>query len=306
MSSIEKALPRGYLLESYRIEQVLGAGGFSVVYLAFHVPTRRKVVIKEYFPEGMTDRLPGGRVVPDPERLTPFKQGLVLFFNEGAALGKVRHPNVVQVSNFFRANQTAYMVSDFDEGRDLRWYIKRSNGQLGPRFLYAVFPPILGGLRELHVHEFLHLDIKPANILLRTAGGPLLLDLGAVQSVRPDSRINGLRTLTRGFAPMEQYKDGNIGPWSDLYALGATMHACIVGKPPPAAHERAEGDRYTPLMRTHHRKYPRGLLEAIDWSLELDYRKRPQDVDAFARLMLRAAPSGWAGAAMDWGAGERS
>jgi len=289
MPDIQQALGRGYLLDGYRIEKLIGGGGFSFVYLAYHIKTRGKVVIKEYFPHEMSKRLPGGRVVPvSEEKNVSFQIGLKRFFSEGMALSKLKHPNIVNVSNFFRANRTAFMVMDFEQGKDLRWYIKRSKGKLSEKFILSVFPPILGGLRELHLHHFLHLDIKPANILLRTSGAPLLLDFGAVQQIEPGTRYKGVQTLTHGFAPPEQYDSGVMGPWSDLYSLGMTMRYCITGKPPVPSPDRMKKDTLPKLSRSFSRRYSKSLLQAIDWAAELDYERRPRSVDIFLEALSGA------------------
>lgn len=282
MPDREQALSRGYILEGYRIERLIGGGGFSFVYLAYHIKTKVKVVIKEYFPHELVGRMPGGRIFPvSDDGKSSFQAGLKRFFAEGMALSKLKHSNIVNVSNFFRANDTVFMVMDFEQGRDLRWYIKRSKGRLSEKFLLSVFPPVLGGLKELHAYDFLHLDIKPANILLRASGTPLLLDFGAVQQIKPGTRYKGVQTLTHGFAPPEQYGSGIMGPWSDIYSLSMTMRFCITGKAPIPSTERLQKDNQVPLSKSHARKYNKELLQAIDWASELDHERRPPSADAF-------------------------
>lgn len=284
-------LSKGYLIEGYRIERLLGGGGFSLVYLASQIKNKQTVVIKEYFPSDLVDRLPGGKVVPhDDEKLKSYRLGIKRFFNEAIALSKLEHPNIVHVQNFFRYNDTVYYVMNYERGRDIRWFIKRSAGRLGNEFMWKVFPQVALGLRELHKNGFLHLDIKPANILLRAGGKPLLLDFGAVQPLVKGSRFKGVQTLTHGFAAPEQYRNGAMGPWSDIYALGATMYGCITGEPPPPALERLDNDTIKPLSKTHARKYAKPLLTAIEWAIQLDYNYRPQDVDSFLKLALDGAP----------------
>jgi len=279
-------------MEGYRIEKPIGGGGFSLVYLAVHIQTKAKVVIKEYFPADMCTRIPGGKVTPRSEKQErPFQVGIKRFFSEGMALAKLNHSNIVNVSNFFRTNSTVYMVMDYQRGRDLRWFIKRYRGRLSEQFLLTVFPKVLLGLNELHTHNFLHLDIKPPNILLRTGGEPLLLDFGAVQQTEPGMRYKGVQTLTHGFAPIEQYEEGEMGPWSDIYAIGATMYATITGKAPPPSGERRKNDKLVPITKSHARKYSKSLLQAIDWSLTLDYKQRPQTVEAFSDQLLEAVSS---------------
>ncbi len=280
MPDLDQSLKRGYLLEGYRVEKVIGGGGFSFVYLAYHIKTQSKVVIKEYFPHELVIRIPGGRIRPRSDvARNHFQLGMKRFFSEGMALAKLKHPNIINVSNFFRANDTVFMVMDFEEGRDLRYFIKKARGKLSEKFMLGVFPPIMSGLKELHDRHFLHLDIKPANILLRASGVPLLLDFGAVQQVEPGSSYHGVQTLTHGYAAPEQYSESGMGPWCDIYSLGMTMRICITGKGPPSSPERLEKDTLQPLTRTLSRKYSRSLLEAIDWATELDQEKRARTID---------------------------
>lgn len=286
MPDLNQSLKRGYLLDGYRVERVIGGGGFSFVYLAYQIKTQHKVVIKEYFPHELVERMPGGRIRPKSDVARHhFQLGLKRFFSEGMALAKLKHPNIINVSNFFRANDTVFMVMDFEEGRDLRHFIKKSRGRLSEQFMLMVFPPIMKGLKELHDNRFLHLDIKPANILLRTSGEPLLLDFGAVQQVDPGSTYQGVQTLTHGYAPPEQYSESEMGPWCDVYSLGMTMRICITGKSPPSSPERLEKETLQPVSRTLSRKYSRCLLEAIDWATALDQRRRPQTIEELRLAM---------------------
>jgi serine/threonine protein kinase len=277
---ITNALPAGYLLHQYRIAKTLGGGGFSIVYLAHDTRSGLPVVIKEYLPGKQATRV-GGETVESLSAgsHTTFNTGMKRFFDEAAALAKVHHPNIVRVTDFFRENNTVYMVMQYEEGRDLRFYIKRHNGRLSERFIRTVFPQLLAGLRELHNHRILHLDIKPANVYLRPGGSPLLLDFGAAQPASIDKRAAGAHTLTRGFAPIEQHTRGHLGPWTDLYAIGATMYACLCGKAPPPAINRAEKDNLKPAVRQFAGRYTRALLEAVDWCLQMDQLARPQKVD---------------------------
>lgn len=287
MPDPNKALPRGYIIEGYRIEKVIGGGGFSFVYLAYHIRTKLKVVIKEYFPHDLVDRMPGGRIFPSPDSSRmPFQLGMKRFFSEGMALAQLKHANIIGVSNFFRSSGTVFMVMDFEQGRDLRYFIKRSKGRLSEAFVLSIFPPILSGLSTLHAHDFLHLDIKPANILLRATGVPVLLDFGAVQKIQPGTRLRGVQTLTHGYAPPEQYEEGEMGPWSDLYSLGMTMRTCITGKHPPASLDRRKKDTITPVRKSHSRKFAKNVLSAIDWATQLDHRERPQEVAPFLKLLV--------------------
>jgi serine/threonine protein kinase len=280
------ALPANYLLSHYRIDKPIGGGGFSVVYLARDEKSGESVAIKEYLPSNQAHRAAEARVEPlSDEMASPYRQGIKRFFDEAAVLAKVNHPNIVRVVNFFRANNTVYMVMRYEHGRDLRWYIKRKDGRLGENVLRAVFPPLLLGLREVHNVNLLHLDIKPANIFLRPGGNPLLLDFGAARQAGIGERQAGPYTLTLGFAPIEQHLGGHVGPWSDIYAIGASMWSCISGRPPPAATERRTKDTYKPATRQYARHYSHQLLEAIDWCLQFNQLDRPQTVQTLLDFM---------------------
>lgn len=278
-SKIQNALPAGYVLRQYRIVRTLSAGGFSIVYLADDVERDQRVVIKEYLPSSQARRAEDASVESlSAETDSPFRQGIKRFFDEAAALAKINHPSVVRVLDFFRHNNTVYLVMRHEKGTDLSWYIKRRGGGLSEKFLRTVFPPLLLGLRELHAHNMLHLDIKPSNIFLRPGGKPLLLDFGAAQPAYRDNRALGAHTLTLGYAPIEQHRRGHLGPWTDLYAIGASMWTCISGKSPPAATDRAERDRLRPPARAYAGRYSAQLLELIDWCLKMDQIDRPQTV----------------------------
>jgi serine/threonine protein kinase len=250
------------------------------VYLAEDTRAGHKVVIKEYLPSNQAKRAEDESVQSlSAETVSTFRQGMKRFFDEAATLAKINHPNIVRVTDFFRENNTVYMVMAYEEGKDLRDYIKRHGGRLSEKFLRTVFPPLLEGLRELHRAELLHLDIKPSNIYLRPGGRPLLLDFGAAQAAFHGDKPLGPHTLTLGFAPLEQHRRGHVGPWTDLYAVGATMWACLSGRAPPPAPKRAEKDTLKPAVRQFAGRYSRELLEAIDWCLQLNQLERPQRVD---------------------------
>lgn len=285
---IQHALPAGYALHQYRIDRTLGGGGFSIVYLAHDMQNQKPVVIKEYLPSTQARRSGESVESISAETNSTFKQGIKRFFEEAAALAKINHPNIVRVIDFFRDNNTVYLVMNYEDGKDLRWYIKRHGGKLSEKFIRTVFPQLLLGLRELHSNNLLHLDIKPANIFLRPGGKPLLLDFGAAQPAYREGKATGAHTLTMGYAPVEQHRRGHLGPWTDLYALGASMWTCMSGKAPVASIDRAERDTYKPAARAFARRYSRELLETVDWCLKMDQLERPQTaqqlLDAFAKM----------------------
>ena len=279
-------LPPGYQLEHYRIERQLSLGGFSIVYLAYD-DNGAPVAIKEYLPNSLALRKEG-YVLPTiaEDHLAAFRYGMKCFFEEGRALAGLSHPNVVRVLNFFRANETVYMVMRYERGRTMQEYIQKHRGLIRESFLRGVFARLLNGLREVHTQKLLHLDIKPSNIYLRTDGTPVLLDFGAArQTLISDTPI--LKPMyTPGFASPEQYNHRELlGPWSDIYSVGASMYACLAGGPPQAADARLSQDQVVPAVKRWVGKYSPHLLQTIDWCMRLDHLARPQSVFALQKVL---------------------
>jgi len=272
-------LPPGHQLDQYRIERQLSLGGFSIVYLAVG-QNGETVAIKEYLPHALALRTEGA-VVPSiaEENLATFNYGMKCFFEEGRALAGLNHPNVVRVQNFFRANRTVYMVMRYEEGCTLHEYMQRNKGVLREYFLRTVFSRLLNGLREVHTRKLLHLDIKPANIYLHMDGSPVLLDFGAARQalVRDAPFLKPM--YTPGYASPEQYGQRELlGPWSDIYSVGASMYACLAGSAPPAADQRMKRDQFVPAVQRWANRYSIHFLDTIDWCLKLDHMERPQSV----------------------------
>src|SRR5882672_10310083 len=180
-SQANQALPEGTRLDKYRIVRTLAAGGFSIVYLA-HDDNDTPVVIKEYLPAGLALRSDAAQPPKIAAADLPrFRYGMKSFFEEGRALAGLQHPNVVRVLNFFRANETVYLVMRYERGRTLQEHIHARRGTIKERFIRHVFTLLLNGLREVHSNKLLHLDIKPANIYIRNDSTPVLIDFGAAR-----------------------------------------------------------------------------------------------------------------------------
>ena len=282
MSAFHKnALRVGYHLAEYTIESVLGHGGFGITYLARDTTLGALVAIKEYLPHEIANRDDKTAVLPQPTRdaVRDYHSGLKNFVKEARALARFKHPNIVRVLRFLEANGTAYMVMEYEEGQSLADYLKREGPKLDELTLLKVFIPILNGLHAVHEAEMLHLDIKPENIYLRKDGSPMLIDFG---SARQGSMHMQKVALTHGYAPMEQYPDkGAPGPWTDVYAVGASMYRCVTGKKPDDALERYQAilkyqvDPLMPAVKTRN-NYRRQVLECIDWAMQVYPRDRPQ------------------------------
>ena len=286
-SQANQPLPEGFKLEKYRILRLLASGGFSFVYLA-HDENETPVAIKEYLPATLALRTSDGPapVVPE-ENLAAFRYGLKCFFEEGRALATLSHPNVVRVNNFFRANETVYLVMRYERGRTLQEHIHKKSGAIKEVWLCNTFVQLLNGLREVHSNKLLHLDIKPGNIYVRNDGNPVLIDFGAA---RQTLTVDGLKLppmYTPGFASLEHHRErAKLGPWSDIYSIGASMYACLAGGGPPVATQRLEKDKLTSARKGWAGKYSVDLLDTIDWCLRLDHLERPQSVLALQKALL--------------------
>jgi len=280
------ALPAGYKLQDYEITKVLSSGGFSFVYLA-RDKDRNVVAIKEYLPTSLALRDTSATVVPNAEDIALFRHGLKSFFDEGLALAKIEHKNIVRVINFFRANETVYMVMQYERGKSLQAYILDQAEPVSETFIRRVFSELSNGLREVHTQKLLHLDIKPANIYIRLDGSPVLLDFGSSRQALSDTKKNISPSYTPGFASPEQYFDRKLlGPWSDIYSIGATMYSCLTRTSPQAANLRIKNDHLIPAVKIGKDHYSQDLLEIIDSCLNLDYLKRPQSVFSLQKALL--------------------
>jgi len=279
-------LPAGFQLDEYCIEHQLSLGGFSIVYVASDGQGKR-VAIKEYLPNTLALRGEGETApVISEEHLPAFRYGMKCFFEEGRALAGLSHPNVIRVLNFFRANDTVYMVMEYEQGHTLQELIQKNRTSVTENFIRNVFTKMLNGLREVHSHRLLHLDLKPSNIYMRNNHVPVLIDFGAArQTLACDTPM--LKPMyTPGFASPEHYSQRELlGPWSDIYSVGASMYACLSASTPVPADSRLLKDELKPAMVLWQGKYSDQLLETIDWCMCLNHRYRPQSVFALQKAL---------------------
>ena len=290
-------LPEGHEVEGYRIVKKISSGGFSIVYLA-RDEFDRPVAIKEYLPSSLALRR-HGELVPTivESNLPTFRIGLKCFFEEGRALARILHPNVVRVVNFFRANETVYMVMLYEQGRTLQEQILkyRDRGEkklLGERFIRLVFTQVMNGLREVHTNKLLHLDLKPANLYLRRDASPILLDFGAARQTLTADTGKLFPMYTPGFAAPELYaKHALLGPWTDIYGIGASIFASMSGHAPQPADARVVNDKMVGKIRELSHSYSQELLGVVEWCLKLDVLERPQSVFALQKALLDRVPT---------------
>ncbi|MFM9940576.1 MAG: protein kinase domain-containing protein [Hyphomicrobiaceae bacterium] len=299
MAAVEmaQALPPGTgIAGRWRIERLIGAGGFGLTYEASEfsrngAPVR--VALKEYMPRGMCARdiSTGSITVLPGEHAAHFRGGLASFKKEANALARLDHPSIVRVRGLGEANGTAYMALEFVEGVTLGQWLEGLGHKPSQVDLDRLLRPILDALIQVHSTQTLHRDLKPDNIMLRADGTPVLIDFGAVKALtrsETDERTATLNFLTEGYAAPEQHVQGGealLGPWTDIYAVGAMVYRMLTGRLPPNADFRGIDDTYVPLT-----SLPRHVLSsnwrpeflaAIDKALRLKRADRHQSVVEF-------------------------
>ena len=241
------------LQDKYLVGRALGQGGFGITYLGWNRYLDTKVAIKEYYPSVFVDRNTAHdtTVTCRTEQMEEyFTENRVRFLREAKVLAKLKEvPQIVSILDFFEANNTAYIVMEYLQGYDLKAYIRKKGGCLSPTQTFNIMRPVMAALAQVHEAGLVHRDISPDNIMLQYDGSVKLMDFGAVRSVHNAAVDKELTEATQaivkhGFAPMEQYSStGAIGPWTDEYALCATMYYCMTGKVPQNVHDRLEEDK---------------------------------------------------------------
>ena len=294
MSKLKPAsLPPDTVIGGYRVVRKISAGGFGVVYLAVD-KEGQQVAVKEYLPSALTMR-DAGALVPQvaPEKLSLYRLGLKSFFEDGRSLAQISHPSVVSVLNFFRQNETVYMVMNYLEGATLQDFIVTARDLKKQKVfrestIRSLFDEILRGLRIVHQHKMLHLDLKPANIFITNDNKAVMLDFGAAREVL-NKEGNFTRPMyTPGFAAPEMYRrDSTMGPWTDIYAIGACIYSCMQGYPPNDAPQRLEKDRLALSLTRMRGVYSDNLIEVVEWCMSLDPLSRPQSVFALQKELSR-------------------
>lgn len=279
-----KLLQGGTILNRYRIEKIIGVGGFGVTYLAMEPVHRQYVAIKEYFPKKLASRQTGNTIVASSSREDQrvFKWGLKRFIDEAKVLARLDHPSIIKVQRYFELHGTAYLVMDYCDGIPLDKYVEEG-AELSPGRVIKIFMALINALEHVHQHGIIHGDLKPSNILLRSDGIPVLIDFG---SARQELMRLAVGQVSDGYSPPEFYETSdNIGPWSDIYGLAATFYRLITGVKVPVASERSKSDYYTPISTSIYNNYNERFLELIDTSLKLKSSERPQSIASLKRLV---------------------
>ncbi len=292
-----QALPVGHRLNEYRMERVIGSGGFGITYLAWDIQLDKAVAIKEYLPSDFAVRSDATSVRPKSTAdQDDYQWGLARFLDEARTLARFEHPHLNHVHRYFEDNNTAYLVLDYIEGETLSDLLKRE-GRLESTRLQRLVTELLSGLDEVHSADYVHRDIKPSNIMLRKNGSSVLLDFGAARQVLGQRSKSLTSVLTPGYAPMEQYdrKGDDIGPWTDLYALGMVAYRCVSGvietelidaiTRARLAHKGKQDQDMAPAVEVGKGHYPLSLLKAIDWAIKVEENERPQSVAAIQEMI---------------------
>lgn len=286
-------LAPGKTVGGYRIVQKIGAGGFGLVYRAVS-PTGQEVALKEYLPAALASRASGDTAIVVPrEKRALYRIGFRSFLAEGRALAQIVHPNVVSVLNFFQENDTVYLVMNYLRGASLQQFIVTS-ASLGHTKVFrestirSLFEEVLRGLRVVHQHKMLHLDIKPGNILVTDDDRAVLLDFGAARNVLHQDGKFLQPMFTPGFSAPEMYQRGKpIGPWTDIYAIGACMFSCMKGCPPPDAAKADCRPKLEAMVADLHGKYSPILMELVLSCMQMDPQARPHSVLSVQKVLSR-------------------
>lgn len=279
-------LAAGHRLDEFELLEVIGEGGFGIVYRAYDHSLQREVAIKEYMPSMLARRVGDDSVHVRSDRLTAtFQAGLRSFINEARTLAQFSHPALVRVHRFWEANSTAYMAIQLYRGRTLRRLAEEEPSRISETWLLAMLGPLLGALETLHRSQCFHRDIAPDNIFIQQDDMPVLLDFGAARKSIADLVDEVAVMVKSGYSPIEQYADDNTllqGAWTDLYALGAVLYRAVTGHPPPSAVVRSVQDAYVPLSSLGRGDLSPGFCAAVDHTLAVHSKDRTQTVAAFA------------------------
>ncbi len=284
-----KALPPGTVLREWRLEDVLGVGGFGIVYKGRGIYFGELVAIKDYFPSAIAERDAESTVVPigsDVEEVHAL--GLKKFVEEAKLLWNLstptRHPNIVSVRSLFEIHGTAYMVMDFEDGVSLSKLLKEGR-RFNERSLWNIIKPVAEGLDRAHRVGVLHRDIKPPNILLTDDNRPVLIDFGSARFEAAEATSTSVTFHTPPYAAVEQYvKTYPQGPWTDIYALAVVLYECVTGEKPPEVLERLHGGLGTPLVEGTWPGYGKRFLQAIDAGMTIRPSERPQSIREWLAL----------------------
>jgi len=286
------ALPIGTQLDYFRIETILGKGTFGITYVARDIQLGKRVAIKELLPDSIATRSPNWTVVPHSATQSDnWQWARERFLEEARILASFSHPAIVGIHRIIDAHGTIYLVMDFIEGETYDNRLRRIGREPNEASLMAIIGPLLEGLREVHAKGLLHRDIKPENILINQRGQPVLIDFGAARASL-GATMTMTSIVTHGYSPFEQYQTKcRMGPWTDVYAVGALMCRAMTGEKPPVATDRILQDDFTLLANQNLPGFSEPFRKAVDWSLRVRTEERPQRIDDWTHHLSGNASS---------------
>ena len=293
VKGIEYALPMGTILAGkYLVGRVLGQGGFGITYVGWDIALERKVAIKEYYPSGQVSRNPGSRGLTwytSVQSQQAKQNGTQMFLKEARKMSKVDDiPNVVRVRDLFQENETAYIVMDFVEGETLKARLEKT-GPLPWEQAKGIFLPAIQAMEQVHKAGLVHRDISPDNLMLTPGGKVKILDLGAAKDLSINSGASSMQVAKGGFSPFEQYTQrGSSGPWTDVYAMAATVYYTLTGKLPPVATDRVVEDTISwdePGLKA----LPAQALEALQKAMVISAKNRMQSMEELEKGLYSTA-----------------
>ena len=297
IANLPHQLPCGaILLGKYWIGGVLGQGGFGITYIGYDLSLGVRVAIKEYYPNNIVTRGAGDPAVqPVHDTFTPaFSRGRERFLEEARALAQFSNERgVVNVREFFLENNTAYIVMDFVDGKTLKAVAAESGGKLPAREVLAMLRPVTRTLSRIHDAGLVHRDISPDNIILQPDGTAVLIDFGAARQISSTGSKSLTINVKHGYAPYEQYSThGEQGPWTDIYALSATLYRLTTGVTPPQAIDRMMNTVPLAPPSSLCAGFPPALEAAVLRGLSPQGGARQQSMREFrAELTATAAPA---------------
>ena len=291
------ALPLGTVLGGrYVTGKVLGIGGFGITYLGYDLTLDIRVAVKEYMPSALATRNADRyQVTLTGKSDADYRYGMKRFLDEAKILARLQDtPNIVSVQNYFQENGTAYFVMEYVDGMNLKTFLSGQGGRISWHRALEILLPVMKALAQVHAQGILHRDISPENIFITARGESRLLDFGAARFALGDGKSVSV-ILKHGYAPEEQYSShGNQGPWTDVYAMGATLYRCVTGMLPPDAVERIHQD----TLKTPSRlgislpgKAEKALLKALAVRTEDRFRS----MNEFISALTGEVPSEFAG-----------
>jgi len=283
-NNLPHQLPVGTLLHNqYLVGRVLGQGGFGITYIGWDQSLSIPVAIKEYYPGGVVQRhtrLSTRVSRANGETMEMFAKHRDRFLKEARTLAQLSDiPEIVQIKSFFSENDTAYIVMEYVQGQTLKDLVKKAGSPMTEQDTLEVMEPVLLALQKVHDHSLIHRDISPDNIMLPENGGIKLIDFGTVRYVDETGKSKATETVLKpGFAPMEQYMTrGNLGSWTDVYALCATFHYLLTGKVPEESMARLDTDETLPMLRAR-TDLSSHLIEILEKGMSVRISDRIQSV----------------------------